>query len=178
MDRPVLNVRMLGTFSVSLGDACVDDSSNRSKKIWLLLAYLIYNRDRSVSQEELIQLLWSDDEENDNPAGALKTAFWRARQMLEPLGPSLGKEAILRKGGGCRWNPEIRTELDTEVFEQLVHSAASDEDPESRLEKLYHAVTLYEGSFLSKMDMEPWVSPIAAYYQHVYTTALMEVLPA
>lgn len=173
----VLHVQMLGTFSITLGNARVDDSSNRSKKIWLLLAYLIYNRDRTVSQEELIRLLWGDEEENDNPAGALKTAFWRARQMLEPLGPSLGKEAILRKGGGCRWNPSIPTELDTEEFERLVHDAHTDEDPEERLNKLYAAVTLYEGNFLNKMDMEPWVSPISAYYQHVYTSALMEVLP-
>jgi DNA-binding SARP family transcriptional activator len=173
----VLHVQMLGTFSITLGNARVDDSSNRSKKIWLLLAYLIYNRDRTVSQEELIRLLWGDEEENDNPAGALKTAFWRARQMLEPLGHSLGKEAILRKGGGCRWNPAIPTELDTEEFERLIHAAHADEDPEERLNKLYAAVTLYEGNFLNKMDMEPWVSPISAYYQHVYTSALMEVLP-
>ena len=56
----VLHVQMLGTFSITLGEARVDDSSNRSKKIWLLLAYLIYNRDRTVSQEELIRLLWGD----------------------------------------------------------------------------------------------------------------------
>ena len=100
MDQAVLNVQMLGTFSVSLGDACVDDSSNRSRKIWLLLAYLAYNRNRMVPQEELVSLLWGEEDGNDNPAGALKTALWRARQMLEPLGPSIGKELILRKGGG------------------------------------------------------------------------------
>ena len=177
MDQTVLKVQMLGTFSIMLGDAKVDDSSNRSKKIWLLLAYLIYNRDRMVSQEELIQLLWNDDEENDNPNGALKTAFWRARQMLEPLSPSIGKEAIIRKGGGCRWNPAIKTELDTDLFEDLYRAGAASENPEERLEKLYSAVMMYEGCFLNKMNMETWVSPIAAYYHHVYSNALAETLP-
>lgn len=176
MGQATLKVKMLGTFSIMLEKAKVDDTSNRSRKIWLLLAYLIYNRDRQVSQEELIQLLWNGDEENDNPAGALKTAFWRARQMLEPLGPSLGKEAIIRKGGGCRWNPEIQVELDTEQFEALCREGTAAEEPEERLEKLYNAVSLYEGSFLSKMSMEPWVSPIAAYYHHVYINALLETL--
>ena len=177
MDQTVLKVQMLGTFSIMLGDAKVDDSSNRSKKIWLLLAYLIYHRDRMVSQEELIQLLWNDEEENDNPSGALKTAFWRARQMLEPLGHAIGKEAIIRKGGGCRWNPSIQTELDTDLFEELCRAGAACEDPEERLEKLYSAVAMYEGCFLNKMNMEPWVSPISAYYHHVYTNALLETLP-
>lgn len=177
MDQAVLKVQMLGTFSIMLGNAKVDDSSNRSKKIWLLLAYLIYNRDRMVSQEELIQLLWNGEEENENPTGALKTAFWRARQMLEPLGPSLGKEAIIRKGGGCRWNPAIKTELDTDLFEELCRAGAASEDPEDRLEKFYNAVAMYDGGFLNKMNMEPWVSPISAYYHHVYINALLETLP-
>lgn len=177
MGQTVLNVQMLGTFSISLGEACVDDSSNRSRKIWLLLAYLAYNRNRVVSQEELIHLLWGSETENDNPAGALKTALWRARQMLEPLGPSIGKELILRKGGGCRWNPEIPTELDTERFEALCRAGASGGSETERLAAFREALALYRGAFLDKMSMEPWVSPIGAYYHNVYISTLLETLP-
>ena len=177
MDQAVLNVQMLGTFSVSLGDACVDDSSNRSRKIWLLLAYLAYNRNRMVPQEELVSLLWGEEDGNDNPAGALKTALWRARQMLEPLGPSIGKELILRKGGGCRWNPEIPTCLDTEQFEELCRAGAACGDESDRLDTFREALALYQGGFLSKMSMESWVSPIAAYYHNGYISTLLETLP-
>lgn len=173
----VLYVQMLGTFSIALGDTKVDDNSNRSRKIWLLLAYLAYNRNRAVSQEELVTLLWGNEDQGENPAGALKTAFWRARQMLEPLGPSIGKDLIIRKGGTCRWNPEIPTELDIDQFEYLCRSGVSHEDESERLEMLREALDLYRGGFLSKMGMEPWVNPIAAYYQHVYTTALLHTLP-
>ena len=173
----VLHVQMLGTFSIALGDTKVDDNSNRSRKIWLLLAYLAYNRNRAVSQEELVTLLWGNEDQGENPAGALKTAFWRARQMLEPLGPSIGKDLIIRKGGTCRWNPEIPTELDIDQFEYLCRSGVSHEDESERLEMLREALDLYRGGFLSKMGMEPWVNPIAAYYQHVYTTALLHALP-
>lgn len=177
MDQPVLKVQMLGTFSVTLGDVSVNDGSNRSRKIWLLLAYLAYNRNRQVSQEELISLLWGSEEQNDNPAGALKTALWRARQMLEPLGPSIGKDLILRKGGGCRWNPEIPTELDTEQFEALCRAGTGGGTAEERLEALRKALDLYQGEFLEKMSMEPWVSPISAYYHNVYISTLLETLP-
>lgn len=177
MDQPVLKVQMLGTFSISLGDVSVNDNSNRSRKIWLLLAYLAYNRNRSVSQEELVNLLWGNGEENDNPAGALKTAFWRARQMLEPLGPSIGKELILRKGGGCRWNPEIPIEVDTEQFEALCRAGSASEDEGDRLDAFRDALALYQGGFLEKMSMEAWVSPISAYYHNVYISTLLETLP-
>lgn len=177
MNQPGLNVRMLGTFSVSLGDVSVNDSSNRSRKSWLLLAYLAYNRNRVVPQEELINLLWGSEEQNDNPAGALKTALWRARQMLEPLGPSIGKDLILRKGGGCCWNPEIPTELDTERFEALCRAGTTSVDEGDRLDAFRDALALYQGEFLNKMSLEPWVRPIAAYYHNVYISTLLEILP-
>ena len=172
-----LYVQMLGAFSIALGDTKVDDNSNRSRKIWLLLAYLAYNRNRAVSQEELVTLLWGSEDQGENPAGALKTAFWRARQMLEPLGPSIGKDLIIRKGGTCRWNPEIPTELDIDRFEELCRSGMSQEDESERLEIFREALGLYQGGFLNKMSVEPWVNPIAAYYQNLYTSTLLQTLP-
>ena len=53
-----LRVCMLGEFSLSLGRETINDSDNRSRKVWLLLAYMIYFRNRTISQEELIDLLW------------------------------------------------------------------------------------------------------------------------
>ena len=41
MTYPDLTVRMLGEFSISLGGQSITDNSNRSRKAWLLLAYLI-----------------------------------------------------------------------------------------------------------------------------------------
>ena len=34
-----LHISMLGSFSLRCGEACVEDSANRMKKVWLLLAY-------------------------------------------------------------------------------------------------------------------------------------------
>ena len=46
-----LNIRMLGEFSISRGHVTIDDSSNRMKKVWLLLAYLIYTRGKRNTKE-------------------------------------------------------------------------------------------------------------------------------
>ena len=48
MNRNQLTVRMQGGLSLTQGEQRVDDGDNRTKKVWLLLSYMIYNRSRSV----------------------------------------------------------------------------------------------------------------------------------
>jgi len=175
--KRILKVNMLGEFSVTLGDARISDGSNRAKKIWLLLAYLMYHRNRVVPQEELISLLWGNEEKNENPTGALKTAFWRARQILDGLGEDMGRDLILRKGGGCRWNPDIPMELDAEKFENLYRAGKHLEDEDIRLDALREALALYQGDFLYKLGAEEWVAPVMAYYHNLYIAILMECAP-
>lgn len=174
MEKAVLKVRMLGAFSIALGDVQVDDSASRSRKVWALLAYLICNRDRIVPQEELIGQLWGN-EKNDNPGGAVKTTLWRTRQILEPFGPSAGHDFIIRKGNGYGWNPEIPTEVDAEKFENLCRGTFA-ADEASREEGIRKALDLYQGEFLGKLSSEAWAEPIMAYYQNLYINAALAVL--
>ena len=64
-------VKMLGEFSIQCGDRVVTDNVGRVKKVWMLIEYLLANRDKSVSQEKIIDILWSE-EECENPTNALK----------------------------------------------------------------------------------------------------------
>ena len=105
MNEQILKVNMLGGFSLSLGDQSIDDGSNRMRKVWLLLAYLIYCRRRAISQEELVNLLWN--KEGGNPSGALKTTLHRVRAVLDRLFPSAGHELISYRGGSYSWNSEV-----------------------------------------------------------------------
>ena len=43
-----LKVKMFGDFSISKGDVTVSDTDNRSKKVWSLLAYIIYHRNTTI----------------------------------------------------------------------------------------------------------------------------------
>ena len=55
MSADVVKVRMLGPVTIAVQDKSIDDSRDRSRKVWLLLTYLLYNRKRPVPQEELIK---------------------------------------------------------------------------------------------------------------------------
>lgn len=93
-----IRVQMLGRFCIGAGDREIDNSGDRSHKVWLLLAYMIYDRDRAITQEDLIRLLWGEEESSSNPLNALKTMFHRVRTTLNQLDSSAGHELIVRRG--------------------------------------------------------------------------------
>lgn len=172
-----LQVRMLGGFSVRLGQREINDSDNRSRKVWLLMAYMIYCRNRPISQEELAGLLWGEEERSSNPVNALKTMFHRVRSLLNQLDSAAGHDLIIRRDGSYAWNPEVPFSLDTDEFEALCRKGAAQEDEEKQLEAYLQALALYEGDFLPKLSSEPWVVPIAAYFHNLYIRTAQETLP-
>lgn len=175
MEPGKLQIQMLGTFSLSYGGNTIDDNGDRSKKVWLLLAYLIYYRRRAVSQEELVNLLWNKD--GGNPGGALKTTLHRVRAVLDRLSPSVGHDLISYRSGSYAWNNELEIQLDIDVFERLCKEGAAAYREEDRFDLLSKAVSLYGGDFLEKLSSEPWVVPILAYHHNLYVQAVMELLP-
>ena len=174
MDYPALHIRMLGGFSIRWGETELSDSDNRMRKVWLLLAYLIYRR-TVVTPEEVTTLLWDGEEEHANPSGSIKTMFYRARTLLNRLGENAGQTLILRRDGGYLWNPEIPSTLDVAEFDTLCQTSATREGAE-KLALQRQALSLYQGDLLPKLSAESWVVPIAAYYHRLYLELAESVL--
>lgn len=171
-----VNVRMLGGFSIECGGHSIDDRNNRMRKVWLLLACLIYSRNNQLTQEHYINLLQASAvEDSVDPNGKLKSMFYRTRNMLNQLGESAGHDWIIRKNGTYAWNAEIPLTLDVEEFEKLC-SAASAAEGEQRLDLYLQALSLYRGDFLPKLSMEAWVMPISAYYHQMFLSAVEQTL--
>ncbi len=163
-----LYIQMLGGCSLRYGTHVVDDRTYRSKKLWTLLEYMIAFRDRQVSQEELINLIYPN-EKSANPAGALKTLVYRIRNMLDDLQYVSSHDMILVSRGTYAWNNELDFELDVDRFEQLCHKADSPwTQPEERLNCCLSAAALYSGDFLPKSASEEWVVPFSIYYHSMY----------
>jgi DNA-binding SARP family transcriptional activator len=164
-------VSMLGGFELCIGDITVDESLNRSNKMWALLAYLIMRRGRNVSQSELIDLLWPD-ERSSNPVNALKTLLYRTRMALALV---LGKDIIpvLSRRGSYVWNPNIPCTVDVEEFEAFCREAAGPgADAEQRLDLYRRAARLYKGDFLPKLSDMIWVVTNSAHYHALYLDAV------
>ena len=177
MQNP-LRVTMLGQFSIRWGDNQIDDSANRMKKVWLLISYMIYARDRRHTQEQYLSLLsGSNYPEGDDPANRLKALLYRARSLLGGLGENAGHALIVHKEGVYGWNTDIPLQLDVEEFDALCSRAAREQDEDLRLSLYQEAIGLYQGDFLPKLSMEPWVMPIHTYYHQMFLQAVEAVLP-
>lgn len=171
MNGPTLQVQMLGQFTLRYGDRTISDSDDRSRRVWSLLAYMIYNHGRSFAQEELIHLYWSNGEKSADPGNALKSIFHRIRTALDKLQPGLGRLLIRRKAGRYFWNNVIPLSLDIEDFEAHFHAAEAAGDDDVHLAEYQAALALYAGDPLPRMTDEIWTIPIVAYYHSLYTRA-------
>lgn len=171
MNGPTLQVQMLGQFTLRYGDRTISDSDDRSRRVWSLLAYMLYNHGRSFAQEELIHLYWSNSEKSADPGNALKSIFHRIRTALDKLQPGLGRLLIRRKAGRYFWNNAMPLSLDIEDFEAHFHAAEAAGDDDVRLAEYQAALALYAGDPLPRMTDEIWTIPIVAYYHSLYTRA-------
>lgn len=169
-----LQIQMLGGFSFRAGSAQISCTDNRSKKVWLLLAYILYRRGHIVTRKELIDLLWGDDS-GSNPESALKTTFYRVRSLLNQLWDQAGHQLILWQDGGYTWNMQIPMTIDADVFENLCRQEIADQ--ELLLQTRLQAVSLYQGNFLNDIFSEPWIIPISTYLHHLYMDIILECLP-
>ena len=169
-----LSIRMLGGFTISYEDQRISDQDNRSRKVWALIAYFIFHRKRIIPQEELLDLLWTDDQQNNNPTGALKAMIHRARNTLDALWPNAGKDLILHQGSGYTWNRAYSCNVDIDQFELLCKPSA---DGHHNAAQDVEALRVYRGTFLPNMSSETWVIPVAAYYHNCYIQRLLEALP-
>lgn len=172
-----LRVQTLGAFSLTSPTGIVSDGDNRTKKVWLFLAYMIYRRDRAIEGSEYINFLWGEEDQGANPANALKTILHRARQSLEPLWPGAGHQLILRQGSAYRWNTEFPLELDIDEFDRLCRQGEANPNEEERLTDYLAALALYHGDFLPRQSSHLWVLPISAHYHQMYVQLVLQTIP-
>ena len=170
-----LKVSMFGEFSIKGENTSVCDSDNRSKKVWSLLAYIIFHRNSTIKAGELQALLWSDNEREMNSPGALKTLLYRARTELDKLWDGAGKQLILYRNNGYMWNDNFGIESDYEEYDRLEKLILQRD--ENFLDNSVALLKLYQGEFLSRLNSELWVMPITTYYHNSYISHLVDALP-
>ena len=161
-------IKMLGGFSITLGNQAVTENDGRTKKIWMLIEYLLANRKKDISQEKLIEVLWEGEEGCEAPFNALKNLVYRARKVLARLSDEK-LEYIKFNRNTYSWNNDIPCVVDIEEFERNWSKASQPEaEKDARISHYNAAIALYEGDFLPKSSYSSWVVAKNAYYMSVY----------
>ena len=171
--EPILQIQVLGKFTLRYGETVISDEDDRSRKVWAVLAYLIYHREKIISQQELVDLCWGEDTRSSDPHNALKSVIHRIRATLDKLQEGLGRTLLRRKAGCYIWNTDVPLEVDAEVFDTLCSRGAALEGDE-RLDAYQQALALYSNDILPKLSSELWLVPITTYYHQRYVQTAEE----
>ncbi len=165
-----LYITMLAGFSMcreSGGErVSISEQDKAFRRMWTFLQYMSAFRQRTVSQEELIEVLWGHSE-LDDPANALKTLLHRARAVLESIGFADGKKVLCYRRGVYSWHPELEIVVDTEEFDRLCAQSGA-LATEEELGFALRALALYTGDFLPGADSSSWPLSLRAHYHAHY----------
>ncbi len=168
-----IEVTMLGGFSIMVDNLDIVAELGSSRKKISLMAYLLLNKDRQVSNFELFETLWPE-EEITNPESSLKTLVSRLRANLKQFGLD---KAIVTKNGTYRWNDAQDTSVDVFTFDKLCTKLdnAKDLSLENR-QYFENALSFYQGDLLPNSVIETWVQTKSAYYHDRYLKMVYEYI--
>lgn len=159
---------MFGEFSITVNGKSLSHFKGRTKRVWMLIQYLIANRKENVPLSRLVQDLWNESACGD-PKNALKNLVYRARTLLQKLAGNGKYQFIVFENGTYRWNSEIPCVVDAEQFENDCRLCADESLPESERAAVFpEAASLYTGDYLEKSSWCPWAAIQAERYRGMY----------
>lgn len=168
----MLEVSSFGKFSVTEGDAVLNDDILRSDMLKKLFVYILTHREHPITIQELSEALWQEDE-TDNPAGALKNLMYRLRNILKTVFGN--RKYILTSPGAYSWNTEIGVSFDAEKFEVYCNQAKHAAEKEDVIQNYEHALELYKGEFMDHILDRHWAVTLSTYYHSMFLTATKEL---
>lgn len=167
-NNDIIEITMFGGFKIEAGGEAIQDTAARTHQLWHLIEYLVVFRHKTISQDELIEVLWPDND-IENPSNALKNLVYRIRSLLASQNLPHARDMVMFNRGCYQWNNSLNTYMDTERFEELYKQASSaDLSYDEKINKYMEAIDIYKGDFLPGSCFEKWVVPISSYYRSMY----------
>lgn len=165
----MLTVRSLGKFEMTDGTHVLNDEVLRSDMLKKLLIYILTHRDHVVTIQELSEALWQEDEV-DNPTGALKNLMYRLRNLLKKV---FGDASyIVTSQGAYAWNKDVTVDFDSEHFEEYCKMAKTATDKDKIVKCYEQAIPLYQGRFMENALEQHWAVTLSTYYHSMFLNAV------
>lgn len=172
---PKIQVTMLGEFSITINGNQCTNLKGRTKRVWMLIEYLLANRKKDISLDKLVDILWDEGECGD-PLNALKNLVYRARSLLRDISGNDSAEFIKYERNTYSWNNLYECSIDTEQFTEFWYQGNDITKPEeSRIESYKSAIALYRGDFLPKSSYSSWVTSSQIYFSTIFNECVLKV---
>lgn len=170
-----IKIKMFGDFSISINENVLPKLKGRTKRVWMLIQYLIANRSQTVPLDRLVEDIW-DGKTCGDPENALKNLVYRARVLLRDLSGESKSQFIIFLNGTYIWNNKYECDVDTEKFMEYYSEAEKAYDTSSRRINSYKKMLeTYQGCFLPKSAYSKWVVALDTRYSELYCRGVSTV---
>ena len=156
-------VQTFGQFHAWRGGHLIDAAEWKREKARQLLQLLIANRDKWLSRDQILAMLWPDTM-METAAKNLKVVFNQLNHVLEPDRPRGSTPFFVERNQELyRLNPGANILIDAEVFEQ--------DSTSQQLSALENAVQLYQGGYFADSYVQEWLVVEEQYYHQQFLLA-------
>lgn len=173
--QEILEIYILGQFSVRKGDQELTSKSRQSAKLWELFKYLLTNRNKVIPAEQIVESLWPDQVYDDLNA-ALHTLVHRLRRFFyEDFSRGGEPFHIEVSQGRCCMRLNENCRLDVDEFSRCHQEGIKlNERASGEAIKYYsRALSLYGGEYLPEYLSEKWVLPVKRHYRNLFLQVLI-----
>ena len=122
-----VRVKLLGSFSVSVGHRTIEGGTWRLRKAAALVKLLALAPGHHLHREQAMNLLWPDSGRKA-ASGSLRKALHAARRTLDP---EMGSRYLASEHESFVLNPKSDLWVDVEDFEESAATARRARDPEA-----------------------------------------------
>lgn len=172
MTQPKIQITLLGRFEITLDGRPVLAGMAQSRKIQLLVQYLLLQYGRPASHGELTTALWGNAGDADM---SLRAVMHRFRAMAAKESPALSN-CILTSRGAYVWNMDLDCEVDIFTIRRLAEEVESETDPDRRAELRRRIIDRYTGRLLPDSAGEPWVERQRVWLHNLYKDTLFSLI--
>lgn len=172
MTQPKIQITLLGRFEITLDGRPVLAGMAQSRKIQLLVQYLLLQYGRPASHGELTTALWGNAGDADM---SLRAVMHRFRAMAAKESPALSN-CILTSRGAYVWNMDLDCEVDIFTIRRLAEEVESETDTDRRAELRRRIIDRYTGRLLPDSAGEPWVERQRVWLHNLYKDTLFSLI--
>lgn len=167
-----LQVKMLGTFSLSYGGKAISLERNITTKTNQLIQMILHAGENGIQRELLLHWLF-ENEEIANISNSFRGVMFRLRKLLKEQGlPE--NNYIVNKNGVYYWTADIPYECDCHTFEKKANEALQRNDRD-KCKLLQAAVEAYGGEFLPMLGATEWVVVLNTKYKNLYSACVEQL---
>lgn len=169
-----IGIQMFGEFSITVNGKTLTIQKGRTKRVWMLIQYLIARRHETVPIDQMVGDIW-DGRKCGDPCNALKNLVYRARKILQDLSGSQS-QFIIFFNGTYTWNNQYKCRVDSEEFLRYAKKACSPKYSDAQRIKAYQkAIKLYKGNFLPRSAFNTWVIKESIRYANLYKRCVVDL---